>query len=118
MSASGSVPKKQAGSFPERARVNRKILRFSVLIGIAGAFLTALAFFASAYPFLLRWKGINLRSLSEINCTDGGCDSSTLSADWELDGSDYVIDKLTGFFITAATPTAGGPGRFPPYGLF
>src|ERR1035437_3532337 len=97
VSALGSAPKRRVGPSSGRARVNRKILRFSVSIGVAGAFLTVLGYFASAYPFLLRWKDVNLRTLSEINCTSAACDSSTLSADWELDDSDYVVDTLTRF---------------------
>ena len=52
--------------------------------------------------------------MSEVNCTGAVCDSSTLSADWELDGSDYVVDMLNRFLIAVATPTAAGPGRFAP----
>src|SRR6266852_5269349 len=99
VSALNSATQKRPGPFSGRARVNRKILRFSVSIGLAGAFLAVLVYFASAYPFLLRWRDVNLRTMSEVNCKGAVCDSSTLSADWELDGSDYVVDMLNRFLI-------------------
>ena len=114
VSARDSAHKQRTGPFSGRARVNRKILRFSLLIGVCGAFLTVLVYFASAYPFFIRWKDVNLRTLSEIHCMGAVCDSSTLSADWEVDDSDYVVDTLTGFLISVARPTTAGPGRFSP----
>jgi hypothetical protein len=92
--------------------VSRRIARFSILIGLAGALLTAFVYLASAYPFLLRQREINQRALSEIDCAGALCDTGAFSTDWQWDEPDYVVDTRTGFVIDAATSTAAA-GRFP-----
>jgi hypothetical protein len=112
VSAHDSPPKSVAKPFSGRRRVGRRIARFSVLIGLAGALLTALASVASAYPLLLRWRDVNQHALSEISCTGAMCDSSTYSTDSRWDDPDYVIDAETRFFIDVTNSTAAA-GRFP-----
>jgi uncharacterized BrkB/YihY/UPF0761 family membrane protein len=51
VSALDAKPKKAFRVFPSRSPVDRKILHFSVSIGLGGALLIALPYVASAYPF-------------------------------------------------------------------
>ncbi len=100
--------------FSVRRRVNRKILRFSLAIGLVAAVVTAVVYFASAYPAVRRWKDINLRTLSEIKCSDATCDTSVFSNDWQLEGSDYVVDAQTRYLINVPSSSGENPGRFAP----
>lgn len=97
-----------------RQRVNHKILRFSLVIGVVAALLTAIVYVASAYPTVRRWKEANVRALSEINCVGATCDTSRFIADAESGGADCVIDLQTRYFINVPMPTAENPGRFTP----
>jgi hypothetical protein len=94
--------------------MNRRIRRLSLLIGAVGALLTMLVYAASAYTALRDQTEINRRSLSEITCTGATCDTSVFVADWSLEGSDYVIDAQTKYFIATPTPTKEHPARFAP----
>jgi schlafen family protein len=76
--------------------------------------LTGCVYVASVYPAVQRWKDINQRTLAEISCTEAICDASVFTNDWQLNGSDYVIDSRTRFFISIPTETAENPGRFAP----
>jgi hypothetical protein len=91
------LSKKTVGSFSRRRHVNRKILRFSIIVGVAGAFLSAVAFLASAYPFVLDARDNNLQALSEIKCTEKTCDTSAYLADWQGTDPDYLVDTKNGF---------------------
>jgi hypothetical protein len=88
--------------------VDRKILRFFILIGVAGALLTACAYLASQYPLLLHWNDINLHALSQINCAGDTCDTSTYSTDSESEEPDYIVAIQTGYLIDINTATTHG----------
>jgi hypothetical protein len=100
--------------FPARHRTARKIRLFSLLMGMLAALLTVCVYLASAYPALRRSKEVNLRTLSEIDCTETGCDTGTLTTDWQLGGSDYVIDAPMRYFLNVPTTTVENPARFMP----
>jgi Putative DNA-binding domain len=97
-----------------RRRVNSRILRFSLWMGLAAAFLAAFVFIADAYPAARLWKDINLRTLSEISCSGATCDTSVYTTDWQLSGSDYVVDAQTRYLIDVPTSSAGNLVRFTP----
>ena len=99
---------------PEGKRVDRKILLFSILIGVAGALLTACAYLASQYPFLLHWKAVNLNAISRIHCAGNACDTSAYSTNLESEDPDYVVAIQKGYFIDIATGTGTTRGRFVP----
>jgi len=113
VAASDTAPMKAARAFSGRRRASRKILRFSVAMGFAGALLTALVYVVSAFPDLRTWSDLNLRALSEINCIGATCDTRAFVADWQSDPPDYVVDMQTGFLIFVTAPTTAEPGRFP-----
>jgi len=81
------------------------------LIGVAGVFLTAAGYIASAYPFVLEAKDNNLHALSEISCAGATCDTSAYSAGWQWTDPDYVIDAQTRFIIDVPNSTQRS-GRF------
>jgi hypothetical protein len=97
-----------------RRHVNRKILRFSLASGLVAALLTACVYIASAYPSVLHWKDINLRTLSKIPCSGATCDTSRFSNDWQSDNPDYILDTQTRYFINVPTSTPENPERFAP----
>lgn len=113
MSAPDSARHSTDKTLSGRRYVDRKILRFCGLIGVAGALLALSMFGVSAYPTLVRWRGVNLQALSEIVCVGGACDTSAFSTDWQWDDPDYVIDTTNRFFIDVAAPTEAS-GRFVP----
>jgi hypothetical protein len=100
--------------FSGRRHVNRKILRFSISVGVVGFLLTACVYIASSYPSLVRHRADNLQALSEISCPGATCDTTNFLTDFEWDSPDYVLDTETRFFINMATPTEGDRGRFTP----
>jgi hypothetical protein len=106
-----ALSKKSVGPFSRRRHVDGKILRFSILIGVAGAFLTAVAYIGSSYPFVLEARENNLHALSEINCPDATCDTRTFLADWRWTDPDYIVDAQTRFLLDTPS-TAQGAGRF------
>lgn len=95
MSTLGTAPRKLVKFVSVRRHVNRRIVRFSLLIGAAATLLVIVSFFASVYPALEKSQEINKRTMSEINCTPTGCDTSSLSTDWALSDADYVVDTQT-----------------------
>jgi len=97
-----------------RNRVNSKISRFSIWVGVAGSLLTVLAYVAGAFPAVREWRETNLHALSEITCAGATCDTSAFSTDWQWNDPDYVIDTQTRYFIDLATPTGDAYGRFEP----
>jgi len=95
-----------------RRHVNRRILRFSLSMGLVAALLTAIVHIASAYPSVRHWKDINLRTLSDITCSGATCDTSKLSMRWGSDCADYVIDAQTRYVMVVPTSTEAGGERF------
>lgn len=107
-----TLSKKAAGKPSSgRRRVDRKIFRFSVLIGVAGIFLTAFAYIASTYPLVLEARDNNLHALSEIRCAGAACDTSAFSGGWQWTDPDYVVDTETGFIISVPDSSQRA-GRF------
>src|SRR5438874_13792430 len=82
-----------------RSKVKRRILSFSLLIGAGSTLLAAIVVIASAYPELQRWREINLRALSEIQCQGDSCDDTAYTTDWAIGGSDYIIATQTRHFL-------------------
>ncbi len=97
-----------------RRRVNRRIRRFSFSIGGVGTLITVLVYVGPAFSTLRGCEESNRRTLSEISCANGTCDTSSFEADYSLEGSDYVIDTRTRYFIKTPTPTAEHPAHFAP----
>jgi len=95
MSTLGTAPRKLVKFVSVRRYVNRRIIRFSLLIGAIATLLVMLSLFASVYPALEKSQEINKRTMSEINCTPTGCDTSSLATDWALSDADYVVDTQT-----------------------
>ncbi len=110
----GFSAKRNIKSFSIRRNVNRRIFRFSLCIGAVVVALTAIVYIAAAYPSLKRAEEINLRTISEMNCSGFVCDTSEFTTDWQLEGSDYVIDTQSRFFLTISPTTAEHPSRFAP----
>jgi hypothetical protein len=113
VSAFDASAKNTAKPHSVRRRVDRKILRFSLSIGAAAAFLAGFLYIASAYPSVRRWKGNNLRGLAEISCAAETCDTSQFTTDWQLDEPDYVIDTQTLYLVTFPALTDEVPEQFP-----
>jgi hypothetical protein len=115
VAAPDTAPMKAVKTFSGRRRASRKILRFSIVMGFAGALLTALVYVVSDCQFLLHCRDVNLHTLSEIHCTEAMCDTSTFSIQWDWADPDYVVDTQSGFLIDdEARPTATARGRYPP----
>jgi len=47
--------------------------------------------------------------MSEINCTEAGCDTSRLTTDWELSDEAYVIDAQTRYVLSAPSSAVMAP---------
>jgi len=95
-------PRSSAKSPSVRRHVDRKILRFSLLIGAASALLAALVYFASAYPALQQAVRKNGRAFDEIHCAGETCDTTQFTTDAEPEQADYVIytdDHNRRFFL-------------------
>ena len=114
MRALGRAQQRAGRPLPGRKRVNSKILRFSIWVGVAGSLLKVLAYIAAAIPSVREWRETNLHALSEITCAGATCDTSMFSTDWRWNDPDYVIDTQTRYFIDLATPTGDVYGRFEP----
>jgi hypothetical protein len=97
-----------------RRNVNRKIRRFSLLIGAVGTVITALVSIGPAFSALRECEESNRRAFSEIKCMNDIRDTSIFVADWSFEGSDYLIDTRTRYSITTRTPTAEHPARLAP----
>lgn len=114
MGALGRVQQKASRPSSARKRVEGKILRFSVCVGLVGASLAIVAYIGAAYPSVIEWRENNLHALGEITCSEATCDTSKYSTDVEWGDPDYVIDAQTRYFIDVATATGGTNGRFEP----
>ena len=112
--SSDGTPKDAVSTFSTHRRVDRKVLRFAIVMGVAGAVLIFFTYFVSAFPYFLHWKAVNTHSLSEISCRNETCDTGSYSTDWLWDQPDYLLDTQTGYFIDVATAKAGAEGRFTP----
>ena len=82
---------KVAKQFSARRNVNRRIFRFSVVIGTAGMVLSAVLLIVSIYPSIEKAQEVNRRALAEISCSDTGCDNSALTTDWQV--SDAIMSS-------------------------
>jgi hypothetical protein len=100
--------------FSVRRRVDSKILRFSLTMGLVGTLLAACILFASAYPGLRRAQRTNEYALSEIDCTGSGCDTSRFTTDSQHQEPDYVVDAATRFFLDVPVFQEEDPIRFVP----
>jgi hypothetical protein len=83
-----------------RRRVDTKILRFSLTVGLIGPALAGVLFAAAFYPSVKHWQRINQRSLALIKCDDSGCDTTDFASNWDVE-PDYLIDVRDGYFISA-----------------
>ena len=110
----GYAHQRHGAPFSGRKRVNRRILRFSIWVGVAGALLSTLAYVAGAYPSVREWRETNLHALAEITCSGAICDTAAFSTDWQWNDPDYVLDTRTRYFIDLATPTGDVNSRFQP----
>lgn len=117
MSASDASARNTAKLHFVRRHVDRKILRFSLSIGVVAALVTAFVYIVSAYPFVQRCERDSWRALSEIDCSGGTCDTSQFTTDWQLEEPDYVIyvnDTQTLYLIAFPASTEEVPAHFPP----
>lgn len=108
------VAKGTTEAFPARRASRRRMRVFSLLMGAIVSVLAVLVYVGSALPALKRFQAINQRTIAEIECTETGCDTSKLTTDWQLAGSDYVIDIPLRYFLNVPTATAENPARFTP----
>lgn len=113
MEATRTSSGKSIKPFSVRRNVDRKILRFSLWIGAIASALMPLVFFVRAYPLLKYEQEINHRTLSEISCTNSGCNTSVLTTDWR-ETADYALDQQTRYFFNESEHTAENPSRFGP----
>ena len=97
-----------------RRNVNRKILAFSLLIGVTATVLAAVVYIALLYPFLLRSQEVHRHIFNEISCASDRCDTHVFTTDWRAGTADYIIDTKTRFFIDIPAPTVESPGSFGP----
>ena len=109
-----SATRKKSTPFSVRRSVDRKILRFSLVIGVLVTFLSMVLVVASTYPAIQDAQNINRRTMADIKCTEGGCDSSVLTTDWELSDADYVVDTQTGYVISVPSSVIGDADRYSP----
>lgn len=105
---------KKAKQFSVRRNVNRRIMRFSVVIGAAGSLLSIVLLIASVYPTIEKSQETNRRTLAEITCRDDVCDSSALTTDWQFSDADYVIDTQTSYVFSVPGSVIGDAARFAP----
>src|SRR5438445_9646588 len=112
VSIGGVPPKRFTKPFFVRRHVDRRILRFSIAIGVVGVLLTACVYLYPAYDDLQSSQKTNLRTLSEINCANPTCDTSEFSTDWQLGGPDYLVDRQTRYFLSVPSPQQERPTRF------
>jgi hypothetical protein len=110
----GSAPQRIVRPFSARRHVNRRIFRFSILIGAVATCLTVFLCVAAVYPSVQSSREVNQRTLAAINCTESGCDTSAVTTDWQISDADYVIDKQTGYVMNVPGSTSGNPARFTP----
>jgi len=104
---------KQPKPFSTRKRVNRRILRFSILIGAIATVLSVILYAATVYPAVRECQATNQRALSEISCVGSTCDTSSYTTDWSIGGSDYIIDTDTRLIIDVPS-YAANPITFAP----
>ena len=97
-----------------RRRLNRRIRRFSLLIGAVGTLITALVYVGLAFSELRDCEESNRRALSEITCANDTCDTSAYVGDWSTEGANYLIDANTRYFISTPTPTSEHPASLAP----
>jgi len=106
--------KKGNPQFSARRRVDRKILFFSLTMGVVGAALAASAYVVHALPELKHQQQINRDSLSRITCTGSTCDSSEYTTDWLHEDPDYLIDAQTRFFLEVPPSEGENSERYAP----
>jgi hypothetical protein len=97
-----------------RRRVNRRILHFSLSIGLVGVALATVAYFVPGMSKFQEAQSINQRALSQIDCTGSECDSSRYTTSSWLEGPDYFIDMETRYFVDVPSADRESATRFPP----
>jgi hypothetical protein len=111
-------PRTTARPSSVRRHVDRRILRFSLSIGVASALFIGVVYIASAFPNVRRSDQNNSRALSEINCAGETCNTKRFAMDWQSDQPDYVIDKTTLYLIAFPTSTEEDAEHFAPLDYF
>lgn len=96
-----------------RQRVEGKILRFSLVIGVISAAFAICLYAAVLYPAVWKWQRINQLALSEISCSDSQCDTSEFASSWNTE-PDYVIDLRDRYVISAQPLSSEDPQRYGP----
>src|SRR5215471_7191048 len=97
-----------------RRRVNRRMLVFSLSIGLAATLVAAIAYVSSFYPSLQRSRETHERAFEEVQCTDSLCNTAAFTTDRKGEAPDYIIDTKTRFFIDVPGPTEENPATFVP----
>lgn len=82
-----------------RRNVERKILRFSLCIGVVTTLIAAIAYGVAVRSDLRDPHRINMEALAEMHCEGDTCDASDFTTDPYTDSPDYVIDSQTRYLI-------------------
>ena len=100
--------------FLRRARrLRRKLIAFSVAVGIAGLLVAGAVFtITNIYLPLQDLQQMNRSAFEKIHCDSQVCDISEFANAFQSKTPDFVIDKDTNFVLIADQPTADF-ARFP-----
>jgi hypothetical protein len=98
-----NIPTEVAKPFAVRRHVNRKILGFSLRIGLVGAAIATVAYCLPVAAKLQEAQMVNQRALSQVNCTASACDTSSYTTTSWLEGPDYFIDEQARYFVDVPT---------------
>jgi hypothetical protein len=111
--SNGANSREITKSLSIRRRVNQRVLRFSVSLGLVGVVLASVVYFVPAPRQLQEAQTINQRALSQIDCAGSACNTSRYTTSW-LEGPDYFIDEQTKYFIEVPSSQQENSARFPP----
>lgn len=95
-----------------RRKVERRIVLFSLFMGVVGMFLAGVGYSVSILESLRDSQGINRAAVSQISCDNSSCDASAYTMQWWIPGPDYLIDVQTRYLVDVAASEEGEPVHF------
>lgn len=99
MSSPVASPNPASKQLSAKRHVDRKILKFSISVGAVTSALAGLVYILTLLPSVRDARDANINALTEISCTDRGCDAGNYTTDAYSERPSYVVDAETGFFF-------------------